>query len=137
MRRLHSIAKDAIIQARYRTVAARELAEAQVVAYGEDAMEELTSIYEDMENVTKDHLIKVIGYEVGSLVNEFELGDTIGHVGSAFPMVEAIEESITDYTLQLVDDVIDCVDIPAVTIIDEIEEWLNDLFEYHSAKRDA
>ena len=137
MRRLHTITKDAIIQSRYRISSSRETCEAQIEAYGESAMEDMLGLYGEMEDNIRDYLLKVIGIEVGLVVNEFEIGDEVAVAGSAFPGLKQIEESIAEYILQLVEDVIDCHTLPAIALCDEIEEWLNDLYDHHNAIREG
>jgi len=55
---------------------------------------------------------------------------------SAFPDLVGtdieIEDSILDYCTEMVGDIFELTSIPAITIADEFEEWLNDLYEWHT-----
>ena len=45
-----------------------------------------------------------------------------------------IDESIDDYSADLVDDIMELNSLPAIAIADELESWLDDLYMYHVAR---
>ena len=134
MRRIHSVIKDGIMMARYTAVRTMEMQEAQVEAYGLSNVSELEEAYDEMIRAQHNALLILIGTEVGEVVREFGIEGEVNHPGSAFPQITQIEESISEYVLTLIDDILTLVQMPAVTIIDELEEWLNDLWDFHANK---
>ena len=141
MRRISHLTKDAICWARNQTVAASERLEHWGEAgVSDEAYEELSDIHEALIDGFRDSLTKLFAIEVREVADEVGLkpGD-MSRSHSAFPDLVGtdieIEDSILDYCTEMVGDIFELTSVPAITIADEFEEWLNDLYEWHT--RDA
>jgi hypothetical protein len=145
MRRLDHRTKDIILWTRSATVQAREklefFLEEHGTASGGDFAEGMCDITERLLEGFRETLGKVLGIEVLDVLSSFDIPD--GYVtksGSAFPHLKeegiSFDESIIEYIKELIDSILDLPSLPAMSIIDEIEEWLNDLYDYHLSKRE-
>lgn len=135
MRRLSNITKETALWARAKIVGINELAEAQRTALDSDQYEELEGIYDGMKDDIKSGLFKVFSFELSELRKQFDLTeDQLTKKGTAFPEVEQLDESVVEYVVDLVGDLIELYTMPALDIIDEAEEWLNELWEHHELK---
>lgn len=132
MRRLSNITKETALWSRARIVGINELAEAQQESLDAEQYEELGLIYDSIKSEIKGGLLKVFSYEIQQLKNNFNLSENdITAKGSAFPEIECLDESIIEYAVDLTADVIELFTMPAIEIVDEAEDWLNDLWTHY------
>jgi len=100
--------------------------------YTKDEYEELADIYDAMLDGIRGTLEKMIEIEVNEIVDEFNLDRA--EPNSAMPAIEQIDESIDDYSADLIGDIMELNSLPAIAIADELESWLDDLYMYHVAR---
>jgi len=100
--------------------------------YTKDEYEELADIYDAMLEGIRSTLVKMIEIEVNEVVDEFNLNKA--EPNSAMPAIEQVEESIEEYSADLIDDIMELNSLPAIAIADELESWLDDLYMYHVAR---
>lgn len=132
MRRLSNITKETALWARSRIVGINELAEAQRESLDKEQYEELELIYSSIKKDIKDGLLKVFSYEIQQLKDSFNLGESdLTKKGGAFPGIECLDESIIEYAVDLTADITELFTIPAVAIVDEAEDWINELWTHH------
>jgi len=132
MRRLSNITKETALWARSRIVGINELAEAQRESLDREQYEELELIYDSIKSEIKGGLLKVFSYEIQQLKDNFNLGeDDLTKKGGAFPDIECLDESIVEYAVDLTADITELFTIPAVAIVDEAEDWINELWTHH------
>ena len=139
MRRIDSKTKEAIFWTRTQVVYIHEKQEAQFLGltWGDqfdasEKLKELVSVNATSIESMERALTELFVTEVASVAVEYGFNPV--EEGSAFPM-EGSEESCPDYIRELVGHVVDLWHIPAVEVADELENWLNDLSEYHEKKR--
>ena len=146
MRRLDHMTKDLICWTRACTVQAREKSEFFLEEHGTvdggDFAESMCDITERLIEGFRETLGKVIGIEVLEVLSSFDIPQ--GHMskkGSAFPHLlqedMPFNESIIQHILDLVEDILDLTSLPAMTIVDEIEEWLDELYNYHLDQKES
>ena len=144
MRRLDADTKEIICWIRSAATQAKERLEFYANAKS-DYNDESLDIAEEVEEITeallhsyRKSVCKAISIEVLYATQEFDLPD--GHHekdGSAFPHLQGnsenidFNESIQQYIIDIANDVIGLPTVPAIAIVDELEEWLNELYEWH------
>ena len=132
MRRISLTLKEHILWSRCKAVSVAEQQELHAETYSKEEYESLADIYDAMLDGIKNTLVTMIGIEVNEVVEEFNLDRA--EPNSAMPDIEQIEESIDEYSADLVDDIMELNSLPAIAIADELESWLNDLYMYHVAR---
>ena len=132
MRRISLTLKEHILWSRCKAVSIAEQQELHAETYSKEGYESLADIYDAMLDGIKNTLVKMIEIEVNEIVEEFNLDRA--EPNSAMPDIEQIEESIDEYSNDLIDDIMELNSLPAVAIADELESWLNDLYIYHAAR---
>ena len=135
MRRVSNITKETMLFARARTVATMELQEAQSEKYTKNQYKSLEEIYDEIHSGLKDSVIKVLSYEIAELAETYGWDSKfISEEGTAFPEFDGLDDSIGDYAISLTDDLLELYTLPALEIVEELEDWLNELNEFHSLK---
>ena len=141
MRRLDSNTKEIICWVRSSTVQANErlefFLETKMDVDGGEFAETISDITENLTEGYRETLARAIGLEVLDVLNSFDLPK--GHENkkrSAFPHLQDCKEvdfneTIVEYVSDVIDDILDLPSLPAMAIIDELEEWLNDLYDFH------
>jgi hypothetical protein len=132
MRRISLTLKEHILWSRCKAVSVAEQQELHAETYSKEEYESLADIYDAMLDGIRGTLVTMIGIEVNEIVEEFNLDRA--EPNSAMPDIEQIEESIDEYSADLVDDIMELNSLPAIAIADELESWLNDLYTYHAAR---
>ena len=132
MRRISLTLKDHILWSRCKAVSVAEQQELHAETYSKEEYEGLADIYDAMLDGIRGTLVKMIEIEVNEVVDEFLLDSA--EPNSAMPEIEQIEESIDEYSEDLVNDIMELNSLPAIAIADELESWLNDLYMYHVAR---
>ena len=132
MRRISLTLKDHILWSRCKAVSVAEQQELHMETYTKDEYEELADIYDAMLDGIRGTLEKMIEIEVNEIVDEFNLDRA--EPNSAMPAIEQIDESIDDYSADLIGDIMELNSLPAIAIADELESWLDDLYMYHVAR---
>ena len=132
MRRISLTLKDHILWSRCKAVSIAEQQELHAETYSKEEYEGLADIYDAMLDGIRGTLVKMIEIEVNEVVDEFLLDRA--EPNSAMPEIEQIEESIDEYSEDLVNDIMELNSLPAIAIADELESWLNDLYMYHVAR---
>jgi hypothetical protein len=132
MRRISLTLKEHILWSRCKAVSVAEQQELHMETYTKDEYEELADIYDAMLEGIRGTLVKMIEIEVNEVADEFNLNKA--EPNSAMPAIEQIEESIDEYSNDLVDDIMELNSLPAIAIADELESWLDDLYMYHVAR---
>ena len=132
MRRISLTLKDHILWSRCKAVSVAEQQELHAETYSKEEYEDLADIYDAMLDGIRGTLVTLTGIEVNEVVEEFNLDRA--EPNSAMPDIEQIEESIDEYSADLVDDIMELNSLPAIAIADELESWLNDLYIYHAAR---
>ena len=132
MRRISLTLKDHILWSRCKAVSVAEQQELHMETYTKDEYEELADIYDAMLEGIRGTLEKMIAIEVNEIVDEFNLNRA--EPNSAMPAIEQIEESIDEYSNDLIVDIMELNSLPAIAIADELESWLDDLYMYHVAR---
>ena len=145
MRRLDADTKEIICWVRSAATQARERLEFYANAKSTNSTIGDHGFSDDVEEIT-DALIesyrrsvcKAITIEVVYMMQEFILPEGYSDMkGSAFPHLQGNEEninfdeSINQYIIDMSNDIVNLPTVPAITIVDELEEWLNDLYEWH------
>ncbi|MGI9460313.1 MAG: hypothetical protein ACR2NF_09965 [Pirellulales bacterium] len=105
-----------------------------------ESYKELVEVNEALVDSVVGSLNKLVAIEVSQLTEEFCITEKDAtESGSAFPHLQGTEveldESIIDYCTELVSDVVELTTIPAISIADELENWLDELAEYHRERR--
>lgn len=139
MRRISSVTKDAICYTRSTVVMTEERSEAMSQHYAPETYAEIREIHEAMIEGCRNTVAKLIALEVKELTDEFGLTEKfMKSAGSAFPdCTELGDVTMIGYMSDLVEDAIELISMPAIEVADEFEDWLNDLWEYHEAKRNS
>jgi len=132
MRRISLTLKEHILWSRCKAVSIAEQQELHAETYSKEGYESLADIYDAMLDGIKNTLVKMIEIEVNEIVEEFNLDRA--EPNSAMPDIEQVEESIDEYSNDLIDDIMELNSLPAIAIADELESWLNDLYIYHAAR---
>ena len=132
MRRISLTLKDHILWSRCKAVSVAEQQELHMETYTKDEYEDLADIYDAMLEGIRGTLEKMIAIEVNEIVDEFNLDRA--EPNSAMPAIEQIEESIDEYSNDLIADIMELNSLPAIAIADELESWLDDLYMYHVAR---
>ncbi len=137
MRRISHLTKEAFCHVRIMTVAAQERLELWETQNGQDTVKELYEIHESLIDSLSGSLMKCVGIELEEIKREFDLkAEDVTEPFSAFPYLQgtevSLEESAIEYCTEIVSDVMEVTSIPAITIADEFEEWLSELYEWHS-----
>jgi len=132
MRRISLTLKEHILWSRCKAVSIAEQQELHAETYSKEEYESLADIYDAMLDGIKNTLVKMIEIEVNEIVEEFNLDRA--EPNSAMPDIEQVEESIDEYSNDLIDDIMELNSLPAIAIADELESWLNDLYIYHAAR---
>ena len=141
MRRLDPNTKEIICWVRSSTVQARERLEFfdtnRSAEKGGEEAGLVGDITEALVEGFRESLIKALGIEVMAVVNSFDLPKNyVSKKGSAFPHLSDCKdidfsESVSSYMSDVIEDILNLPSLPAMTIVDEVEEWLNDLYDYH------
>lgn len=137
MRRIDSTTKEMICWVRSAAVQASERLEFHRTIYSKDDVQELIDINEALNDSYESSISKVLAIEVNEILNEFGLDERHAtSEWSAFPHLKgqvefSMNESIVEYTADLIKDLLTHNTIPAIEIADEFEEWLNDLYDFH------
>ena len=135
MRRLANITKETALWARAKTVGINELEVAQRLTMDKDQFKELESIHSVIKQEVKNGVLKVLSYEVRQLMDNFNFKEEdLTAKGSAFPEVDCLDDSIIEYSVDLASDITELFTMPALDILDEMEDWLNELWKHHELK---
>lgn len=122
--------REAILQTRLESVKQQEFAEAAATNWSAEHLDELTDIHDRQTETRRELLTICIGFELLPIVTEHKL-DTAKKSSAMPEYAEAITESIDEYVAGLVEDALFAYNLPALEIVDEINEWLHDLNEYY------
>ena len=133
MRRISTTLKDQILWTRAKSASITEQTEFHWETYTKEQYGEIAEIFEAMLDGMKNTLNKMVALEIKEIVDEFGLDPA--EKNSAMPQVDLVEESIVEYAAELIEDVITLPTLPALEIVDELEQWLHDLVEYHTSER--
>lgn len=136
MRRISSDAKQFINWTRLQICQIAEEAQYYKSKFEAGETGELMESYNSMLAALGIGLGKVIGNEIAAVCNEFGVENT-SEERTAFPYDPNLPDSIEQYACELVRDVCMAYDVPSVEIGDELEEWLNDLWNFHADLRDG
>jgi len=136
MRRISPDAKQFINWTRLQVCQVTEEAQHYKTKFGTDGTEELMESYNSMLAALMEGCGKVIGIEIAEVCSEFGVENT-SEKRTAFPFDPDLPDSIEEYACELVRDVCLAYDVPSVEIADELEEWLNDLWDFHADLRDG
>ncbi len=136
MRRISHLTKEAFCFTRVQVTASKERLEHWEEIGGEESYKELVEINEALIDSFRNTLLKLVAIEFSEVAEEFGITEADSKkAGSAFPYLQdtevALEESVVEYCVEIVDDLIEVYTIPATVIADELEEWLSDLSEWH------
>ena len=132
MRRINTVLKDHILWTRARVVGIDEQMEHLWEQYDKEEYGEIAEAFEGIKEDIRDMLTNMVGIELSDLVKEFNLDPAAPN--SAMPEIDMVDESITDYASDLIEDVMTLPTLPALEIVDELESWINDLYLYHIAR---
>ena len=136
MRRISHLTKEAFCFTRVQITAANERLEHWAAIGSDESYKELVEINEALVDSFRGTLLKLVAIEFAEVAEEFGITESDSKkTGSAFPYLQDTEielnESIIDYCVEIVDDLIEVYTIPATIIADELEEWLSELAEWH------
>ncbi len=139
MRRISTITKEAFCWSRAQITSSQERLEHWEGHSTPEGFKELLEISEALEEGFRNTLGKLVALEIKEVTDEFNLTPAdCERQRSAFPYLQGteieLEESIIEYAAEIVEDVTEMRSVSALTIADEFEEWLNDLYEWHNEK---
>jgi hypothetical protein len=132
MRRINTVLKEHILWTRARVVGIDEQMELLWEQYDKEGYGEIAETFEGIKEDIRDMLTSMVGVELSDLVEEFNLDPSAPN--SAMPEIDMVDESITDYASDLIEDVMSLPTLSALEIVDELESWINDLYMYHVAR---
>ncbi len=141
MRRISPITKEAFCWTRNQVVYSYERLEHWHDVASPESYKELVEVNEALIDGFKSSLTKLVAIEFQEVAREFGIDEEYAQErGSAFPHLQdtdiELSESVVEYCSEIIEDIMEVFTIPAVSIADEFEEWLSELYDWHSEKRD-
>lgn len=139
MRRISPITKEAFCWTRSQVVYSYERLEHWESASSPETYKELLEVNEALIDGFKSSLTKLIAIEFQEVAHEFGITEEQAmDRGSAFPHLQGTEidlnESVVEYCAEIIEDLMEVFTIPAVSIADEFEEWLSELYDWYLDK---
>ena len=137
MRRISPVTKEAFCWTRSQVVYSYERLEHWENTAGPETYKELVELNEALLDGFKSSLTKLVAIEFQEVAHEFGLDEEHAQQrGSAFPHLQGtdidLNESVVEYCAEIIEDLMEVFTIPAISIADEFEEWLSELYDWHA-----
>jgi len=140
MRRISPITKEAFCWARSQVVYSYERLEHWEDVTNPETYKQLLEVNEALVDSFKTSITKLVAMEFQEVAQEFNISeDQAQQRGSAFPHLAGtdvgLDESVVEYCSEIIDDLLEVFTIPAISIADEFEEWLSELYDWYLDKK--
>lgn len=135
MRRLDPTVREELLRCRAEVTRANELFE-MLTARGIDS-EKSQEKFDQYVSAITAYVAALVSDEVAAVANEFEF-DPFDE-WTAFPYDKGetdFDDSAADYATELSADLLQVYDVPALAVVDELEQWLDSVWTHYQKKRE-
>lgn len=135
MRRLDPTVREELLRCRAEVTHANELFE-MLTFRGIDSEKSQQGLDQYISSIT-GYAAALISDEVAKVANEFEFDPF--DKWTAFPYDKGetdFDDSAADYATELASDLLQVYDVPALAVVDELEQWLDSVWVHHQKKRE-
>ena len=135
MRRLDPTVREELLRCRAEVTRASEIFE-MMAARGIDSEKSQQKFDQYISSITA-YAATLIADEVARVANEFDF-DPFDE-WTAFPYDKGetdFDDSASDYASELASDLLQVYDVPALAVVDELEQWLDSVWTHHQKKRE-
>ena len=130
MRRIDPNVREELLRCRAEAARATEVNELIEETCGENEARQKS--LDDYFNAMVKYCAALVSSELSQIAHEFDF-DPLDE-WTAFPYDKGendFNESAADYAAELVADLLEVYDIPALAVVDELENWLDLLWKFH------